>query len=69
MHFDTSLRVSHAQDDDGLTEGKGQAFCGAVKYTAVCLFASALVVGLCYFFVRAMLWPKPPFPAPFCLRI
>src|SRR6056297_4221933 len=24
MHFDTSLRVSHAQDDDGLTEAKNK---------------------------------------------
>jgi len=39
------------QGDDGLTESKGQAACGAIKYTLVCFFASGMILGLCYFFV------------------
>ncbi len=42
------------QGNDGLTESKGQAACTAIKYTAVCLFASGLVLGICFFFVRTL---------------
>lgn len=45
--------IFYYEGDDGLTESKGQAACGAIKYTLVCLFASGMILGLCYFFVSS----------------
>ena len=41
------------QSDEGLSDSKTAPIMTAVKYTMVCLFASGLILGLCYFYVRA----------------